>query len=97
MKHEIKENCLYKVDNVANERTVVSVLFTLYPYWKPARQHTVASLVNAISPFMGLISVISQVTTVVVVDYINGETCPTNSSVGYFMSTALQSSVMKEE
>ena len=77
VKHEIKENCLYNVDNVANERTVVCVLFTLYLSFTPGRQHTVAPLVAAISPFMSLISVISEVTTVVVVDHTNGETCPT--------------------
>jgi len=78
VKHEIKiENCLYNVDNVANERTAVCVLFTLYLYCKLGRQHTVGPLVDAISPFMSLISVISEVTTVVVVDHTNGETFPT--------------------
>ena len=78
VKHEIKiENCLYNVDNVANERTAVCVLFTSYLYCKPGRQYTVAPLVAAISPFMSLISVISEVTTVVMVDQANGETCPT--------------------
>ena len=89
MKHEIKiENCLYNIDNVANERTAVCVLFTSYLYCKLGRQHTLAPLVAAISLFMSLTSVIGKVTTVVVVDHTTGETSLlfSSSSVGSFMS-----------
>ena len=74
---------------------------TLYLSYKLGRQHTVALLVAAISPFMSLIRVTSEVTTVVVLDHTNGETCPTLFEQqcelsGSFMSPALQSSVIKE-
>ena len=50
---------------------------TLYLSYKLGRQHTVALLVAAISPFMSLIRVISEIKTVVVVDNTNGATFPT--------------------